>query len=330
MPWPEQQQLARKAASVAELLGRELDGVNPSPRSLGYRARISMKTNAEGILGYFQPRSHRWVGIPVCAIARAEINAVLQRLPALPGLPVVELRSDGSRVVLAASTKMRGKGRPRGAAMRAMQEMLRGLDLQGLGLSGVSLDGKRLSGECRLQLQVCGISHRLGPASFFQVNLEVNEMLVEKVVARVEAAAPSLVLDLYAGAGNLSLPLAARGLSTVLVEQSASAVADARATISRHDLDATVRRGDAGALRAGEQFFDVALLDPPRAGAPGLIPELLLTRPRLLVYVSCNPATLARDIEPARQAGYQISRLEVFDMFPQTDHIETLCVLERG
>jgi len=330
MPWPEAQQVARKAASVAALLERAVDEVNASPRSLAYRARISMKTNAEGVLGYFQPRSHRWVGIPVCAIARPEINAVLERLPALPGLPVVELRSDGSQVVMAASTRMRGKGRARAAAKRDLQERLRGLDLQQLGLSGVCLDGKRLSGECRLQLEVCGISHRLGPTSFFQVNLEVNEMLVEKVVARVEAAAPTTVLDLYAGAGNLSLPLAARGLRTVLIEQSASSVADAQATIERHGLDATVRRGDAGSLRAGEEFFDVALLDPPRAGAPGLIPELLLTRPRLLIYVSCNPATLARDIGPAREAGYQISRLEVFDMFPQTDHIETLCVLERG
>ena len=194
---------------------------------------------------------------------------------------------------------------------------------------GVSLDGRPLLGETRLDLEVCGIRHRLSASSFFQVNLEVNQELVQTVVDLVTASTPTAVLDLYAGAGNLSLPLSARGVPTVLVEQAPSSVKDAIATVQRHKLDARVLRQDAGKFKAGEIFFDVALLDPPRAGAPGLIPELLLTRPRLRVYVSCNPRTLARDIAPARKAGYRIQQLEIFDMFPHTDHIETLCVLKR-
>jgi len=150
------------------------------------------------------------------------------------------------------------------------------------------------------------------------------------VVDTVMASPPAGVLDLYAGAGNLSLPLSARGIPTVLVEQAPSSVADAQATIRSYQLSASIRRGDAGRFEAGDAFFDVALLDPPRAGAANLVPELLVTRPRSILYVSCNPKTLARDIAPAREAGYRIERLDVFDMFPQTSHVETLCVLRRG
>jgi 23S rRNA (uracil1939-C5)-methyltransferase len=88
-------------------------------------------------------------------------------------------------------------------------------------------------------------------------------------------------------------------------------------------------RTDAGRLRAGDHFFDVALLDPPRAGAPGVISQLVLTRPRALVYVSCHAPSLARDLKEASAAGYRIRDLSVFDMFPQTPHCEMLCVLER-
>ena len=330
MAWTEEQQLARKTEKVAELIGRSVDRSNASPRPLGYRARISMKTNEEGRLGYFQPRSHRWVGIPICVIARPELNDVLSRLPPLPGIPVVELRSDGQRVVLAASMQMRRSRRASPSARRQAQSRLAELELEALGLSGITLDARTVQGDTRLDLEVCGIRHRLSAGSFFQVNLEINELLVETVVELVAASDPAAIIDLYSGAGNLSLPLSARGFPTALVEQAPSSVADATASIRRHGLSATVRRGDAGKLRGGDIFFDVALLDPPRAGAPGLIPELLLTRPRLLVYVSCNPQTLARDIAPARDAGYEIERLEVFDMFPHTEHIETLCVLRRN
>ena len=114
------------------------------------------------------------------------------------------------------------------------------------------------------------------------------------------------------------------------MEQEGSSVADAEAAIARNRLNAKMIRGNAGRFQAGDVFFDVALLDPPRGGAPRLMPQLLTTRPKMVVYVSCNPATLARDVQPALQSGYEIELLEVIDMFPQTDHIETLCVLRRA
>ena len=116
----------------------------------------------------------------------------------------------------------------------------------------------------------------------------------------------------------------------VQIEQGRSSVEDARRTARRHGLEVTIRCGDAGRFEAGDAFFDVAVLDPPRSGAPGLLPQLLLTRPRGIVYVACSPEALARDLAPALQAGYRLERLEIFDMFPQTEHVEVLSVLSRG
>jgi len=330
MEWSEQEQIDAKAAWVRGLLERDLDEVTASPRSLGYRARIALKTDDNGRLGYHRPRSHEWLAVPACAIARPELNDVLDTLPPLPGIPTVALRSDGKRVVLAASLRRRGARRPDRKAVGRATDLLRSIDLQATSLSGVALDGRPVAGDCTLRLTVHGIEHQLGPGSFFQVNLEANELLVGRVVHEVMSRRPQTLLDLYAGAGNLSFPIAQQGVDVVQVEVEGSSVSDARATAKRLGIPLSIQARDVARLEAGEIFFDLAILDPPRAGAPGVLTELLLTRPRAIVYVSCNPETLARDIAPVRAQGYEIRHLEIVDMFPQTHHVETICVLERG
>jgi len=330
MEWTESEQLAAKARWVGGLLDREVDAVTPSPRSLGYRARIALKTDEQGRLGYYRPRSHQWLAVPVCAIARPELNEVLAVLPLLPGVPSVALRTDGDRVVLNASLQRKRTRRPDKKTVSRVARLLRSIDLEAASLNGVALDGRPLAGDCTLRLPVHGIEHHLGPASFFQVNLEANELLVQRVVSEVLGRRPQAVLDLYSGAGNLSFPIAEQGVGVVQVEVEGSSVSDARATAKRLGIPVSIQARDVGKLDAGEIFFDVAILDPPRAGAPGVLRELLLTRPRTLVYVSCNPETLARDLSPAQSQGYGITRLELFDMFPQTSHVETLCVLDRN
>lgn len=312
-----------KLAAVARATGCTPDGLIASPRSLGYRARVRMKVGPDGRLGYHQPRSHTLVRVPECVIARPEINAALAALPPMPtALEGVELRSDGARVLWVGQPPRRGS--PELAAQ------VEALGLDGVpGLSGAVLGGRVLFGEARTSLRVAGVDHQVSASVFSQVNLEVNALLVEAVRAEVLALAPSGVLDLYAGYGNLSLPLAKEGLALTLIEADSAAIADARRTAGRAGLKIDARVADAGAFRAGDAFFDVAILDPPRAGAPGLVEQLLVTRPKGLVYVACNPVALARDLRPALRAGYTLSRLTVLDMFPQTPHTETLAVLRR-
>jgi 23S rRNA (uracil1939-C5)-methyltransferase len=313
-------QLRRKVQSVERYLGREVDLAVSSPKPLGYRARIEMRPDEEGRLGYFRPRSHDHVAVPHCPVAREEINAVLGGLPPMPaGLKSLQFRSNGSEVVLSARSARADHGRVANA--------LRQLGL--MGSQGIALDGKKLAGDDRLVFAEMGLRHSLGPLPFYQVNLEVNALLVARVLESIAALSPTKVLDLYAGAGNFSLPLAAQGHPVLMVESQGESLADARRTAEAHELPIEQLRADASRLRAGEHFFDVALLDPPRAGAPGVISSLVLTRPRALVYVSCHAPSLARDLKEATAAGYRVRELSLFDMFPQTPHCEVLCVLER-
>lgn len=323
-------QQARRRERITRALGRAPDHTIASPRAFGYRARVSLRPDANGKLGYNPPRSNAVLPIDACPIARPEIDALLSMMPPVfSGLSGVELRSDGASVVISAFTRRR-HGRNRKARRASGVSTAALADLIALpGLAGVVLDGRVLAGDGRTTLTVAGVTHHLRPETFYQVNLDINALLVDTVNAQVRDAAPARVLDLYAGAGNLSLPLAGE-IPLTLIEQSPSAIADATDTVRRLGVsDVDVRRGDAGAFQAGDAFFDVVILDPPRAGAPGVIAQLVVTRPRRIVYVSCNPTSLARDLRPAQAAGYTIARLDFFDMFPHTHHAEVLCVLDR-
>jgi tRNA/tmRNA/rRNA uracil-C5-methylase (TrmA/RlmC/RlmD family) len=202
-------------------------------------------------------------------------------------------------------------------------------DLLSIGLTGVALDGRTLAGEPWIEIEVAGISHRLGPLTFFQVNAEVNALLVRRVRDWVLSRHPTQVLDLFSGAGNLSLPLAKAQVPLVALESNPRAIDDLRATAARHDLQVDARVTDARDVRAGQFFFDVAILDPPRKGAGRLLEQLVLTRPTAIAYLSCNPRALARELPLALDAGYRIAALELFEMFPHTHHTEVLCLLER-
>ena len=168
----------------------------------------------------------------------------------------------------------------------------------------------------------------LPAASFAQVNAEVGAWLHDAVLARVIAFAPETVVDAYSGAGETAARLAAQGVRVTAIEldAEASAFAATRLPAPSRAVAATVESALARALPA-----DVVVLNPPRAGVAERVTAALArpgggARTRGLVYVSCDPATLARDV--GRLVGWRVASLECFDMFPQTSHVETVCVLE--
>ena len=328
--------LAEKAAAVSALLGHRFDAVVPSPRETGYRARVTLRPGPDGRLGYTRPGSHRPAPLDSNPLARPELHALAAALGPLPGFAEVELRTDGERIVVCASSTARAgahKGR-RGAEDRSTlaRKLGAALDALGPGAAGVgaALDGRAVRGDPVLRPVVAGQALRLGPNSFFQVNLEVNALLVDAVQTRVRAQAPRRVLDLYGGIGNLSLGLAREGVGLTLIESAPGAIADAQRVVEAWGLPAgqvELRRADAHRYACGDAFFDVALLDPPRIGAGAVLTELARTRPALLLYVSCNPHALARDLVIARAAGYAPAELVAFDMFPGTPHLEVMAAL---
>jgi 23S rRNA (uracil1939-C5)-methyltransferase len=172
---------------------------------------------------------------------------------------------------------------------------------------------------------------RTAPGGFTQVNAQQNRALVSAVVAAAALDGTERVLDLFCGVGNFSLPLARRAAALVGVESFAPAVADAAANAARHGITNALfhaEPAEGAALRHGA--FDVVLLDPPRTGAYPVMRDLQQLRPRRILYVSCDPATLARDLLPLVHNGYRVSSSQPFDLFPQTWHVESLTVLDRS
>lgn len=327
------EELEHKRQQVERALrGRGLDHPVPpplaSPRRMGARARVGLRVADSGHLVVHRPGSHDPVAPPLEAMARPEIGAVAERIqlqltqaPELASrLERVELRSDGVRVVAVFNGQIPKRDRGRLATLLAPA-----LEPDG----AASLEGRPLLGSSRLRIPLGCLDLEVGPTSFFQVNLEANAALVADVVEAVLAFEPTRVLDLFGGAGNLSLPIAARGVQVELVESHSAAVRDARANAKRLGLALEVCREDAYRMQAGSRFFDVAVLDPPRKGAGPAMAAVCATRPLGIVLVSCHPPSLARDLEQAHGQGYRLERLALHDLFPLTSHVESLAVLKR-
>jgi 23S rRNA (uracil1939-C5)-methyltransferase len=180
-------------------------------------------------------------------------------------------------------------------------------------------------------LGVDGLTLTVSQGAFTQVNLAGNRELIAALLRLGEFKAEQRVIELYCGAGNLSLPVARRVRELVGIEHDQTAVRDARANAVRAGLTnarficAPARAGTYHLLHAGARS-DVVLLDPPRAGAADVIDAVPRLGAQMVVYVSCDPATLARDLRGLSIHGYRVRALQPLDLFPQTYHVETIAV----
>ncbi len=175
---------------------------------------------------------------------------------------------------------------------------------------------------------------RFEPSDFIQVNAELNRALVGRVVELLELDARSEVLDLYCGLGNFTLPLARRAAHAVGVEGEAALVARARDNAALNGIanvefhSANLAGDEVGAAAWAQRSYSHALLDPPRVGAREVLPLLARLNLRRLVYVSCHPGSLARDLGLlVHEHGFELLAAGIADMFPQTSHVESLAVL---
>jgi 23S rRNA (uracil1939-C5)-methyltransferase len=181
-----------------------------------------------------------------------------------------------------------------------------------------------------------GLTMRFGPTDFTQVNHAVNRVLVRRALALLDPQPGERVADLFCGIGNFTLAIARRGAIAVGVEGSSELLRRAAANAEANGLSTAAIFVESDLYRpAGDWLsalgpFDRMLLDPPRDGAVELIKALPEQSPRRLVYVSCNPGTLARDAAVLTQArGYRLSAAGVVNMFPHTSHVESIAVFDR-
>lgn len=181
-----------------------------------------------------------------------------------------------------------------------------------------------------------GIKIEFSPVDFVQVHAEVNGRMIARALELLAPDETARVLDLFAGLGNFSLPLATRAREVVGLELSADMVARADRNAARNGItNAAFRRADLSAPAVAETSawddFDLVMLDPPRTGASEMLGFLGRIAPRRIVYVSCHPGTLARDAKHlVHDLGFELAAAGVIDMFPQTSHVESIALFRHN
>jgi 23S rRNA (uracil1939-C5)-methyltransferase len=185
-------------------------------------------------------------------------------------------------------------------------------------------------GDRSLVYKINGLHIKAGISTFTQVNLSQNSGLVDKIIEYTDVLYRDYVLDLYSGVGNISLPLARRCKGVSGIEKESRAVEDSISNAEGNSIT-NVRficsEASNGFKALDKRYHNIVVLDPPRGGAFSAIKEVVEFRPKKIVYVSCNPATLARDLSLLIPCGYKLAKMTVIDMFPHTYHIEGIVKL---
>ena len=192
-----------------------------------------------------------------------------------------------------------------------------------------------LHGPGYIEDTLCGLTFRLSPRSFYQVNHHQAQRLYEAAIAQAEITKDDLVLDLYCGVGTITLAMAKSAGKVIGVEVIPQAVEDAKDNAKRNGIEnAEFFCGDAGKaaleLEAKGIIPDVVVVDPPRKGLNAdAIEAIARFAPRRLVYVSCDPATLARDVALLKEKGFALKNAQAFDLFPRRAHVESVVTLSK-
>lgn len=179
-----------------------------------------------------------------------------------------------------------------------------------------------------------GLEFLFHPLDFTQINLEMNRLMVKQAITLLDVQANETVLDLFCGIGNFTLPLAKRAKQVIGIEGGTEMVNRAHGNANHNQIN-NVEFYAANLMEPPTQAawmqsqYDKILLDPPRAGAKEIIPYFKQFNAKKIVYVSCNPATLARDAGELHQLGYKLTHAGIMNMFPHTSHIEAMAVFEK-
>jgi 23S rRNA (uracil1939-C5)-methyltransferase len=339
-------QLRLKEAVLRDALGRagvswegEIPVRGAAERGWRTRAVFHLAPGPGGLqLGLYEEGSHRVVDVEACLQVSDAMNrtarAILAGLRERPALAArvqgVELAESGDGRQLVAVLQIDGDLGPAAAlaALRGDVPWLTGLGL--VSERGAHSTFAMLHGDPYVETIVSGVPLRAHACSFFQGNRFLIEPLAEAVVAELPSA--GTVLDLYSGVGLFALLAARRGASVHGAEVSDLAVADARHNAARAGFKIAFEIADVrnALARWPVETTESIILDPPRSGAePGVVEAIAARDPERIVYVSCDPPTLGRDLKRLLGAGYRIGSLQALDLFPDTFHVETIVSLVR-
>jgi 23S rRNA (uracil1939-C5)-methyltransferase len=308
----------------------------PSPQTDHYRLRtqfnVRMKDNRQRI-GFFRQGSYDLIEVENAFLIHPVINRVLKNIRALshklPPLTELHINASPSGEVHLLLFSEQQPFMPLEPFLSDLQKT----SPEVIGMTGFAGRQKAFAlGRNQLTLEVEGMTFKATEGNFFQVNWEQNRNMVRTVLDFTALTGSETVLDLYCGIGNFSLPLAKKARNVIGIESGYSAIEDSAANAERNGIANTEFIADdlqkgLKALIQRKLHADVIVLDPPRAGATlKTLERVLAFVPQKIIYVSCNPATLARDLKFFHLFGFRLDRLQPVDMFPYTYHIE--CVAE--
>jgi 23S rRNA (uracil1939-C5)-methyltransferase len=313
----------------------------PTPYAYRSRAQLKCVNSAQGFtLGFFRRGSHVVEGINACPLLPAALNRLIPLLKSTIDGTVVAAAIPQIDVGIDDRGMMRLVVHARNNAASKVAELLRPLAVSEDFALFVQSDRQgglqQIYGEEDLVISCdtppLALAYKAG--GFSQINLEQNRTLVNAVLDAAGLQGTERVLDLYCGMGNFSLPLARRCAEVIGVEDYAPSITQAKNNARQNGLN-NIRFHAcpaAGALRAYGQDapFDLVVLDPPREGASDVCRELIELCPPRVIYISCDPATQARDLMTLLTNGYHCVAAQPFDFFPQTHHIESLAILARS
>ncbi|MGL1931235.1 MAG: 23S rRNA (uracil(1939)-C(5))-methyltransferase RlmD [Desulfotalea sp.] len=323
----------------------------PAPKMWNYRQRLRLHTGEYGTLGFKKFQSHNIIEVNHCLLAKEEINTALSQLTKCNFHNLTTI-CEQVELLFNPKSKMvsiifRTHRKPRPADHNRSKEIIKecpiiervyflGQDYP-LTLSAnhpdnsennlsIKYDQTGLTDSINLQWEVGG---------FCQVNLDQNRKMIELILNLINIKNDETVLDLFCGMGNFSIPLAMKGGVITGYEGQGSAIRSAKKNAANNNVeDCQFFKGNIHKICTDlikeRKKYDYLVIDPPRQGAPQLTEEISMLCKKKLIYISCDPATLGRDLQGLKKVGFNIKSIQPIDMFPQTHHIETVVLLDKG
>jgi len=344
--------LQRAAGDVLPDLHLSIEDPLAAPEQFGYRQRIRLQVSNSGHYGFFRPGSHILEPVSQCLLAREELNKVLQQIHGSHALDELLKHCRAFELLFNPQKNetvmlLHFLRRPRPADCILCRDLAReasGLSTILMQVVGYGLydpltqtflaSPPILSHKMTIESLEAGLSLSWEAGGFCQVNLEQNSNLIKLVLEMVAGGPRKRILDLYCGYGNFSLAAAKLGSEILGIDSQNAAIRSAQRNAVQNNIHNCLFEkkpvpAAVNDLLAAGKTFETIILDPPRQGAPetvSMLPELGADQ---IIYISCNPATLARDLVSLIPAGYKLSRLIPVDMFPQTHHLESVTLLKR-
>ena len=281
-----------------------------------YRRRAQFKVSRSGEIGFFRESSREVITFEECPLMHEGINAIYRQIKEkceVRNLSDIHIALGDTPVAL-----LKGKDYDTSILETFVET----------GLSGIAYHDSIAYGGAFTGFDLNGLRYTVSPWTFFQAHWELNREVARLLVEQLMPLEGKSVLDLYAGAGNFSLPAAALAKEVVAVEENPYAVEDGKRNLELNGLkNCKIVRASAEKYRIGKKF-GVIILDPPRPGLTSEVAKKILDNPPdEVVYISCNPATLARDLKKLRDK-YEIRSVRLIDFFPNTFHIESIAFLK--